>query len=324
MINLATFNIFWYPAHDDAQNHRDDTDDRRIVDVLTSLDAHALTFQEILDLDRLEKLLKRVPGHVYQLHQAPPDKAWLTSGSATSAFYQKIVCAYDETVLDLVAASTLPPKDSNSKYPGPRRPFAMHLRDRETGWEFTLVGVHLKSSYPGAPPGDPDADKRKDEAAFLANWLGQPPDLESDDFGQPPTKDVVLLGDLNAVKDDFSVVPLQGASLVWPQAQGVISLDSPTANVPLSDTKCWSTFLDGLVIDHAVVSAGVAPRVRSTLIYAFDMDPALDEAPPAAEHWLHRRTGYWVMQTQGDVLREVPNLYRISDHRPLRVTLDDM
>ena len=60
----------------------------------------------------------------------------------------------------------------------------MHLRDRETGWEFTLVGVHLKSSYPGASSGDPDADKRKDEAACLANWLGQP-SWNCYDFEQP-------------------------------------------------------------------------------------------------------------------------------------------
>ena len=31
MINLATFNIFWYPTHVDVQNHRDEADDARIV-----------------------------------------------------------------------------------------------------------------------------------------------------------------------------------------------------------------------------------------------------------------------------------------------------
>ena len=85
------------------------------------------------------------------------------------------------------------------------------------------------------------------------------------------------------------MAPLHGASFAWPQPQVVTALDSPAASVLQSPGERWSTFLDRMVIDHAVVSAGVAPRVRSALIYAFDQDPALDEAPPSAGHWLHRR-----------------------------------
>lgn len=319
MISLATFNIFWYPTHVDVQNPRDEADDARIVQVLTSLDAHALVFQEILDLTRLEGLLKSMAGHDYQLRRAPGG-AWLTSGNSQSTVSQKIVCAYDAAVLDLVAASKLPPKQGAPKYPGPRAPFAMHLRVRETGWEFTLVAVHLKSGLPTAPPGDAAADKRKEETAFLASWLGKAPD--SDSFDEPPTKDVILLGDFNAVEDNFSTAPLHGAAFAWPQPQVVTALDSPAAAVLQSPGERWSTFLDHKIIDHAVVSAGVAPRVRSTLVYAFDQDPALDEAPPAAGHWLRRMTGYKILLQGATEPEEVPNLYRISDHRPLRIGLE--
>jgi endonuclease/exonuclease/phosphatase family metal-dependent hydrolase len=320
MLNLATFNIFWYPSYVDVQNRRDEADDARIMRVLTSLDAHALVFQEILDLTRLEGLLKTVSGHDYRLRRAPGG-AWLTSGNAQSASTQKVVCAYDAAVLDLVAASKLPPKQGVPKYPGPRAPFAMHLRVRETGWEFTLVGVHLKSGLPTAPPGDDAADKREEETAFLASWLGQAPNLGSDDFTRPPTEDVILLGDFNAVEDNFSAAPLHEASLAWLQPQVVAALDSPATSALQSPDDRWSTFLDHMIIDHAVVSAGVAPRVRSALIYAFDQDPALDEPPPLALPWLCRKGGYKILPQGATEPEEVPNLYRISDHRPLRIGL---
>jgi endonuclease/exonuclease/phosphatase family metal-dependent hydrolase len=246
----------------------------------------------------------------------------LTSGNAQSTATQKVVCAYDAAVLDLVAASKLPPKQDGSKYPGPRSPFAMHLRARETGWELTLVGAHLKSGLPTAPPGDNAADKRKQETAFLASWLGQAPDLESDDFKRPPTEDMVLLGDFNAVEGNFSVAPLHGASLAWLQPQVVAALDSPATSALQSPDDRWSTFLDHMIIDHAVVSAGAAPRVRSALIYAFDHDPALDEMPPLALHWLSRRTDYELVPSQFASLQVVENLYRISDHRPVRIAVD--
>ena len=243
MISLATFNIFWYPSQADVQNQRDEADDGRIARVLTSLDAHALVFQEILDLKRLESLLRSVAGHDYRLRQAPGG-AWLTSDNSQSSVSQKIVCAYDAAVLDLVAASKLPPKQGGSKYPGPRPPFAMHLRVRETGWEFTLVGVHLKSGLPTAGPGDDAAETRKAETTFLANWLGGALEFGSGHFRRPPTEDVVLLGDFNAVADNFSVAPLHTASFAWPKPQVVTALDAPKPSALQSVDEQWSTFLD--------------------------------------------------------------------------------
>jgi len=83
-------------------------------------------------------VLKSVAGHDYRLWQEPGG-TWLTSGNAQSTISQKVVCAYDAAILDIVAASKLPPKQGVPKYPGQRTPFAMHLRVRETGWEFTLA-----------------------------------------------------------------------------------------------------------------------------------------------------------------------------------------
>lgn len=57
------------------------------------------------------------------------------------------------------------------------------------------------------------------------------------------------------------------------------------APVQLNDpNEQWTTFLDRAVIDHAMASPTLRPRVGSTLIYAFDLDPALDENQAGDSH----------------------------------------
>jgi len=183
--------------------------------------------------------------------------------------------------------------------------------------------MHLKSGLPTASPGDVAADQRKEDTAFLASWLEQAPNLGSDDFTRPPADDVILLGDFNAVEKNFSVAPLYTASFAWQKPQAVTVRDAPKPSALQSVGEQWSIFPYRKVINHAVVSVGVAPRVSLALIYAFDQDPALDEAPAAAVHWLRRRTDYELIPSQFQEKQKVPNLYRISDHRPVRVSAHD-
>ena len=313
-INLSTFNIFWYGSSDMTKNPRTGDDQKRIEQVLTRLDADAFVFQEILDHERLETLLHAIPGHDYQLRQ--PDGAWLTSADPPSKNKMKIVCAYDSKVLELIAAAPLSNPKIGLKYPGPRAPYAMRLRELTTGADFTLVGVHLKSGPPNAGPSDKDVAIRCRETSFLASWLDGTTGLDIE-----PTKDVIIMGDYNAAETDCSLAPLyEGRELL--KSRFAASFD-PAAPLPLDDpAEKWSTFLDGVVIDHAIVSPTVRPKIGSALIYAFDLDPALDEEPAGGGHWLRRTTDYRVEPYESAGVRPVPNLYRISDHRPVRITLD--
>jgi predicted extracellular nuclease len=323
-IHLATFNIFWYPSSKVPQNQRSDADQARLGRVLTTLDAHAMVFQEILDHGRLESLLGSIAGHDYRLRQKPGG-AWLTSGNAKSKASMKIVCAYDATVLELVAAAALRNPNKDPAYKGRRDPYAMHLRVAGTAAEFTLVGVHLKSGLPNAGDKDPDAQVRRREAAFLASWLAGAAELEPGSFQRPPTEDVIVLGDCNAMAGNWSLGPLHDAPLDgwhWPSCQVMASLD-PLAPVVIDDAnEQWSTFLDRMVIDHALVSPAVSPRISSALIYAFDLDPALDEEPAGEDHWLRGKTDYQAKPYGDAKYQPVENLYRISDHRPVRIALN--
>jgi hypothetical protein len=77
-------------------------------------------------------------------------------------------------------------------------------------------------------------------------------------------------------------------------------------------------------------------------VYAFDLDPAFDLganrasgpgggaspvggevglATTAGTHYMHQRTGFAVELEDSEQPHDVPNLFRISDHRPLSLDL---
>jgi len=324
MINLATFNIFWFPESTKVKSHRSAADLRLIRQVLTNLNAHALVFQEILDVQPLQALLTQVEGHNYRMCKQPEGECegdWLSSGSAKS---MKIACAYDAAVLELLDAAAL---DNPEPYPGysGRDPYAMHLRERSTGAEFTFVGVHFKSESPEAEnPADPvGKDIRELEAGFLARWLVGESDFEQGNshFNKPPTENTVVMGDFNAVATLSVLAPLrQGCMADWDWPDRAI-VESPESGKLVDDEwGSWSTFLDKVVIDHALVSPTLKAKVGAALIYAFDLDPALDE-PPHPAGWLRQTTDYELIPCTWKPLQVVYDFYRVSDHRPVRISI---
>lgn len=182
--------------------------------VLTNLDAHAFAFQEIVNL---EDLLQGIEGHDYRLRKEPGGD-WLSSSDPADTTWHKIACAYDADVFELLDAAAL---ENPERYPGyyhRRDPYALHLRERSTGSEITLVAVHFKSFDPRVKvenDQDPERrDLREREAAFLAAWLKgdleeQPGEEElateggpTPYFPKPPSEDVVVMGDYLALSAD--------------------------------------------------------------------------------------------------------------------------
>ncbi len=322
MLNVATFNIFWYPESGVAQNERKEADDQRIARVLRNLAPHVVVFQEILDITRLQRLLERL-GDNFRLRQSPAG-SWLASGSVASTKSMKIVCAYDADALELIRGAKLYDPVPDRRFNGRRYPYALHLRDRGSGWEFTVVGVHFKSGLLGSDPTN-DA-KRKKEVAHLARWLAGEPDTGTGHFERPPTPDVIVIGDFNALEYHQSLAELRtGALEAWDQARPQVAGFMTGEEVqPLEDPQeRWTTYLDREIIDHVITSPSVKSRfLGPPLIYAFDLDPAMDDYPSPGGPWLRRRTSYQAKPYGGASLQTVPNLYRISDHRPLRMSLD--
>lgn len=323
MINLATCNLFWFPESGRVKSHRSAADLQLIQRVLKNLNAHALVFQEILDLQSLQALLGQVEGHRYRMCKQPEGECeddWLSSGDGS----MKIACAYDADVLELVDAAALDNPEPYPDYSG-RDPYAMHLREPTTGAEFTFVGVHMKSENPRAenPVGLAGKDIRELEADFLATWLVGELEVEQENphFNKPPTERVVVMGDFNALVTLSVLSPLrQGPMADWDWPDRVI-VESPASDQPIHDEwGAWTTYLDKAVIDHALVSPALKPHIEAALIYAFDLDPSLDE-PGHPAGWLRQKTDYELIPASWQSLQVVYDFYRVSDHRPVRISI---
>lgn len=248
MLDVASFNIFWYPASQVAQNKRDKEDEGRIAHVLKNLAADVVVFQEILDIAHLENLVKGVRDS-YSLRKSP-EGDWLASGSVSSTKSMKIACAYDTSTLELVRGAGLEDPVSQRRFKGRRYPYALHLRHRDTGWEFTVVGVHFKSGLPvGDPPPNADDDKRMDEVEYLAGWLAGDAETGTGNFERPPTTDVIVIGDFNAVENHHSLSELRkGVLEPWyrPEAKVLASLGVNPETLE-DTTERWTTYLDRMV-----------------------------------------------------------------------------
>lgn len=158
----------------------------------------------------------------------------------------KIACAYDADLLDYFARESLEDPDPERQFSGRRFPYALHLRHRETGWEFTLVGVHFKSGFPAG--GDPEDDPRSLEVKHLAGWLAAQPGTGAGHFGAPPTPDVLVMGDFNLVAENKILLPLRTKLGAWHWSDPVVvtSLADGEPGPPLEDPdERWSTFLMG-------------------------------------------------------------------------------
>jgi endonuclease/exonuclease/phosphatase family metal-dependent hydrolase len=310
---LATFNTFWLGTPERKRARRDADDEAALVRLLQRLDADALVLQEVVNLPYLEGLLARVrPG--YRLRDGAGN--WLTTGRMRRRIsrLQKIVLAYDEATLELREV----PRPLERVWPGPREPIVARFRARAGGLDLTLVGVHLKSGGLRLPPDSRPVRVRMAECQVLADWLAP----EAPDAARAPQDQaVVVLGDFNASREHPSLAPL--ARLTTPAAGFTFQAPRLEPDVP---GEAWSSFGERSVIDLALTSRAATARVTGPpTILAFDLDPEFDRPPgPAAadlEHFLRRATDLWLQPDDHFPASLLPNLYRLSDHRPLVLEL---
>jgi predicted extracellular nuclease len=177
------------------------------------------------------------------------------------------------------------------------------FEDRATSQRLTVAGVHLKSGLLGSDPHDADSATRKGKCDRLSSWLGGQGWSTFDDAPPPASEVVVVLGDFNAVHGHWSI-------------EGLRTAVSPLQVAPLdAGQDRWTTYYDNAVIDHVFVSPSAeslvadGPRIRPFDLHPdFSVDGFLrKESRLKADLW-----GTW---------RPVPNLYRVSDHRPVTVDL---
>ncbi len=305
-MRLASFNLFFFPAHAPHRIARGPEDLELVARVLARLDADVLVLPEILDLAVLERLLEDVGQRIGRDYRVRDENGkWLAS--AGSAQILKVAMAFDARPLTLVRRHKLPSPAGRS--------VVLELSERASGETLTVIGVHLRSS--GAAPNpdvdDPGAPKRTRETHAIAAWVEG---FDADGtFVGLPTADAVLLGDFNEPRGRASLAPLtEGAMTSWHWHEP--TLDPAGASDGDDDTAPWSSYLDRSVLDHVFTSPRVTARASGEArIYAFDRDPTI--ADPA---WMHA-DGPTIIPGIGTPLHAVPNLYRVSDHRPIYLDL---
>lgn len=310
MLRAATFNVFWFGASASEKTVRGPGDELLLGDVVRRLDADFVVFQEIVAVERLESLLAQGPGRRWSLR----DEAGriVTSADPQSERFPtdlKIVLGYDPDVLEVVRFSPLRYRGAPA---GTRRALIAHLRHRMSGWGLTAVGVHFKSGPLGAGLEDRAAQKRAAECRALAAWLSGHEPSQLGPLARPPTDDVVVMGDFNARRDHWSLHRLrEGPLATWTWHE---------PRFPDQPGEAWTSWLERAVIDHVITSPSLTARIAEPpAVYAFDLDPTFDRPPPEGPGYLRRHTDIRISPWPGAPCAIVPDLYRVSDHRPVHV-----
>lgn len=284
---VATFNIYWLGG---KKVDRNQADVDRIASVVAKLNADVLAFQEIMRAPALQAVIDAVNARTGRRYRIRKEAGKLLASGASG---MRVMMAYDAESVDLLKNTALEGGTG-------RRPCVLYLRQRSSGKELTVVGVHFQSGYPDFDDQD-DAEVRRQQCEFLAGWLAGEQRASNEALPAPPTEDIVVMGDFNAVNDldvsqasfhierpDISydsLAPLRTGAMAgwhWPK--------------PLEDANSgrYSVYAERLLIDFILLSPTLATKVvAGPQLYAFDRDPEIGASG-----------------------------VRLSDHRPVFVALD--
>ena len=292
-MRLATWNIFWLGDRSGENITRTESDHQLIAQVIRHLQPDVLVLEEIVDPLVLEQILAlaNTPATDYIIKS--DDSNWLTSDpnplDVTSGFQKLFICINNKTVEYLRGAAI-------RGGPSGRRPYAARLRERSSGKEVVVVGVHLRSGYPVFLD-EEDAAVRLQQAEALTRWVQGMATAENSAFPEPDCDDVAILGDFNAEMNDpnDSLAPLTEdgmANWLW--------------TTPAPDGAHWETALyegDRLVIDFILFSESLRNKVTSPPgIYAWDHEPEMG----GSAKFHHGPNGSGNLRG-----------YEVSDHRPV-------
>ena len=319
-VRIATFNIFWFASSTFIGNRRSPEDLRKLREVINRLDADIIVFQEILDLPVLENLLgDLIPGRSYSLRDQ--DEHWISSSTGSGL---KVALAFDSGRLELVEAGTARNPGEPPASHGKRDSVAVRVRPRGGGSPLTVIGVHLKSGI--LTVGEPvtaDDFTRVDEMNKLTQWIVSLAPIAPNGQARQAGEPTVLIGDFNAVRGNAALTSLSpGGDLAewsWPDPAFATAVSPDVVPVNLAPAERWTTHLDKKIIDHTIMSPQVKV-IDGPWAYAFDRDNSWLQAAGVSQAWFEQM-GYSFNPAVGQP-SQVANLHRVSDHRPVRVSIE--
>jgi endonuclease/exonuclease/phosphatase family metal-dependent hydrolase len=292
---LVSFNLYWLGARDEEIIARSPEDEALIAEVLSGIDADIWVLQEVQDLDALARIVADAGSRAGRSWVFRHVGAAVTSAEEEDDAFQ-VVVAWDPARVIVEGWTRLPGPVGLEPSARPRRPVAVTVRDL-IGRRWTIVGCHLKSGLLDAPLTDRSAARRRAEAAGIAAWV---------EGRGGADEGLVVVGDLNERRGHASLAPLEGCAALrwlphrWPEG-----------------VEPWTVWLGRATIDHALVGAGVTAEAADVL--AWDTWPARGGAA-----WWHAvDEGAPILATPHAGLPRQPcaNVYRVSDHRALRLVL---
>jgi len=320
-VRIATCNIFWFPSSGYIGNSRSSTDLDKVREVIARLDADIIVFQEIRDLQALNDLLSAIPNRSYKMRDK--NNNW-----AASTLHQpgniKVPVAFDSNKLELLeVGNALVAGEDLSEF-GMRDPVAARLRPVGGGPTLTVIGVHLKSGdLTVEPMVSADDKKRIEEIKKLLEWIKTLAPVTPGGQKRPAQEPTVLLGDFNAINGNVSLKHLLSDAVLstwaWPQPRFASSVSpSPVELLNLQTHERWTTHLDKKIIDHVFLSPEVK-LVEGPWVYAYDRDDSWLQAAGVSKNWLEE-FGYTL--TKNGISSPTKNINRVTDHRPVRVTVE--
>lgn len=318
-VRIATLNIYFFPEGF-VGNKRSSADMEMIRGVIRRLDSDIIVFQEINDLESLEQLMVNViPGRTYSMR----DQAghWAASNIGPD---MKVPLAFDTNKLELLDVGSARNADDPPANRARRDAVAGRFRPREGGPSFTVVGVHLKSGIlTVGPTTDPDDEMRTEQMANLTRWITTLAPMLPGGQQRPAGEPTVLIGDFNAVRGNMALTPLsQGGNLSawhWPEPRFASAMAPAPVEINLPQGERWTTHLDKEIIDHVIVSPEVK-MIGDPWAYAFDYDGSWLQAAGVTKQWLEN-FGY-TLHPVNKPSEVKENLHHITDHRPVRVSIE--
>ena len=133
----------------------------------------------------------------------------------------------------------------------------------------------------------------------------------------------MLIGDFNAIRGNVALTPLaEGGDLStwsWSAPRFASTMSPAPVEVNLPEWERWTTHLDREIIDHVIVSPEVKV-IDGPWVYAFDHDASWLQATEVTKEWLETRN--FIFHPDNDPPKAMENLHHITDHRPVRVTIE--
>lgn len=318
-VRIATFNIFWFASSTFIGNQRSPADLSKLQEVIKRLDADIIVFEEILDLPILEDLVTGVPDRSYSLRDQ--GDRWISSSTGSGL---KVALAFDSDKLQLIEAGTARNPGEAPASHGKRDAIAVRVRPRDGGSPLTVIGVHLKSgTLTVGEPVTADDFTRVAEMEKLTRWILNLAPIAPNGQARQAGEPTVLIGDFNAVRGNAALTSLSpGGALAqwsWPDPGFATAVSPDVVPVNLPPAERWTTHVDMKIIDHIIMS----PQVRvidGPWAYAFDRDNSWLQAAGVTQAWFEQ-LGCTFNPAVGHP-SQVANLHRVSDHRPVLVSVD--